>query len=201
MLTLLYKETRLTLAHCSAMLNMWPGPLCPREQPELQSLYLHSRQSDEKRFWRIKEAIGSYQLSLKECSLILPHDTSDSIWNLIIWSSLSTRENRKCYFIWDIFPTKECKFYSHRGKKEWILMKNGILVPTAIIILIFTVEEMNTQKVTHLFYVRARIWIPFFLIQIQQWFHYTTAFISWNMKWLTFHNDSFSLRTDAASQL
>lgn len=167
MLTLLYKETRLTLAHCSVILHMWPFPLCPREQPELQPLYLHSRQLDGERFWRIKEAIGSYQLSLKESSLKLPHDSSNSIWNLIIWSSLSTRENRKCYFIWDIFPAKECKFYSHGGKKEWILMKNDILVSTAIIILIFTAEEMNTQKVTHLFYVRAGIWIPFFLIQIQ----------------------------------
>lgn len=79
-------------------------------------------------------------------------------------------------------------------------MKNDILVSTAIIILIFTAEEMNTQKVTHLVYVRAGIWIPFFLIQIQHWFHYTTASITWNMKWLLFHND-FSLRTDAASQL
>ena len=122
--------------------------------------------------------------------LKLLHDTFDSIWNLIIWSSLSTRENRKCYFIWDIFPAKECKFYSHGGRKEWILMENGILVSTAIIILIFTVEEMNTQKVTHLLYVRARIWIPF-LIQIKHWFHYTTASISWNMKWFIFHNDFF----------
>lgn len=127
---------------------MWPFSLCPREQLELQPLYLHSRERTAARgkIWRIKEAIGSRQLYFKEVSLKLPHDTSNSTQNLIIWSNLSTRENRKCYYIWDIFPAKECKFYSHGRKMVWILMNNGSLYCNYNSH--FINEKTNTQRVT-----------------------------------------------------
>lgn len=143
------------------------------------------------KIWRIKEAKGSLQSSLKEGSLKLPHDTSNFIQNLIKWSHLSIRDNRKCYFIWNkIFPDKNCDFYSH-GRKEWILNNGSLYHNYKFDFYRWGNEnsESSLWLMTHLVHVRARVWIPFFLIQIQHWFHYiTTSSIGWNVKWLLFHN-------------
>lgn len=143
------------------------------------------------KIWRIKEAKGSHQSSFMESSLKLPHDTSNYLQNLIIWLHLCTRDNRKCYIIWDkIFPAKNCHFYSHGRKKEWILNNGSLYSSYNSHFYRWGNEhsESNLSLMTHLVHVRARIWISFFLIQIWHRFHYTTtspSFEIWNSFFFT----------------